>query len=157
MRLFTAVRFSDDVAAILLSAAAELRSQSIRGNFTRPGNFHLTLVFLGEQPDPAVFLRALKTLEVCPFETQLGSTGHISREGGDIVFAGFQDGGELKNLYRAVCRALEPAGFACDRSDYTPHVTLGRGVETGPSADKKRMDQLLRGRIIPVNAVSLMR
>lgn len=156
MRLFIAVCFNEKVAGKLQAAAAELRILSTRGNFTRPGNFHLTLVFLGEQPDAAVFIRALKTLDAYSLEARLGKTGRFKREGGDIVFAGFQSGDELKILYRAVCRALEPSGFACGENAYTPHITLGRGVETGPSADKALIDDMLNGVKVTVKAVSLI-
>lgn len=157
VRLFIAVRFNHEVAGKLQAAAAELQAQSIRGHFTRPGNFHLTLVFLGEQRNAAGFIRALEALEADSFDTVLGTTGRFHRDGGDIVFAGFQNAGDLQTLYRAVCRALGPAGFVCGENAYTPHVTLGRGVETGLSSDKARIDDILKGVKISVKAVSLMR
>jgi len=156
VRLFIALRFNDEVTAKLQAAVDALRSQSIRGNFTRPENLHLTLVFLGEQPDPANYIRALETLEAYCLKIQLAKTGRFKHEGGDIVFAGFQGGDELKTLYRAVCRALERAGFACGGSEYIPHVTLGREVVFKQSAGMAYVDRLLRGITIPANAVSLM-
>jgi 2'-5' RNA ligase len=48
MRLFVAINFNDDTRSRLLALGEEIRSHSVRGNFSAPENLHLTLAFLGE-------------------------------------------------------------------------------------------------------------
>ena len=51
MRLFIAIRLSDDMRRALLAAQDALRKRGVRGNYTKPENLHLTLAFIGEYPD----------------------------------------------------------------------------------------------------------
>ena len=54
MRLFIAINFNNENLVKLSDAAGILRKNSVKGNFTRTENFHLTLAFRGEVPETKV-------------------------------------------------------------------------------------------------------
>ena len=47
MRLFAGLELPAAWRRALAAAAAQLEQAGVRGRFTRPENYHLTLVFLG--------------------------------------------------------------------------------------------------------------
>ena len=61
MRLFAALRPSDEFRAALSELQNRLRAAGITGRYTEPFNFHMTLAFIGEWPaDVTCFLPKIK-------------------------------------------------------------------------------------------------
>lgn len=52
MRLFIAVRFSEDILDALQSFQNDMRKQGVTGNYTCRENLHLTLAFIGDYGNP---------------------------------------------------------------------------------------------------------
>ena len=75
MRLFIAIRLSDDMRHALIRAQNELYDRGVRGRFTAEENLHLTLAFLGEVPDAEPVLDALSGVSFAPFELALEGMG----------------------------------------------------------------------------------
>ncbi|MBQ7682572.1 MAG: RNA 2',3'-cyclic phosphodiesterase, partial [Oscillibacter sp.] len=67
MRLFIAIRFSDEVRRALAETQSFLRNRGVRGNFTKVENLHLTLAFIGEYADPDGVLDAMRGVPFAPF------------------------------------------------------------------------------------------
>ena len=130
MRLFIAINFNDETRTRLLTLRNELRLRSERGNFTAPGNLHLTLVFLGEcnERQATSAREALDGLVFEHFDVRIDRVGRFRRSGGDIWWAGVQDNTVLSNLYHTLSSALAAEGFAVEKREYSPHITLGREV-----------------------------
>ena len=132
MRLFVAINFNEETRSGLCALRDELRSHSARGNFSAPENLHLTLAFLGEcnilQTDAVK--TAMSAVAITPFKIRIGRIGRFKRVGGDIWWAGIQDCRALADLQGDLTNRLINAGFALDRRNYSPHVTLGREVIT---------------------------
>ena len=132
MRLFVAINFNKETRGALCTLRDELRSHSARGNFSAPENLHLTLAFLGEcnilQTDAVK--TAMSAVTIAPLEIRIGRIGRFKRVGGDIWWAGIQDCRALTNLQCDLTNRLINAGFALDRRNYSPHITLGREVIT---------------------------
>ena len=51
MRLFVALPLDEAGVRELVRYRQTLERLGVRGNFTRPENLHITLAFLGEQPE----------------------------------------------------------------------------------------------------------
>lgn len=150
MRLFVAICFDAAAIAALRRAQDDLRKYASRGNFTQPQNFHLTLEFLGEQPDPASAAQAVRSLASPPFTLCIRGTGRF----GDVAWLGVQRSAELLGVHSELCAALQKCGFTTENRPYTPHLTLAREVvfndyslflNTAPKID------------YPVHSVSLMK
>ena len=74
MRLFTAICFDEETKKALFSAAKAAENFS-SGNFTREGNLHLTLVFIGETERENEIKSALSEVEFPSFEIKTEGIG----------------------------------------------------------------------------------
>ena len=66
MRLFVALPLDEAGIRDLVRYRQTLERLGVRGNFTRPENLHITLAFLGEQPEWTTAAEALDTVEAVP-------------------------------------------------------------------------------------------
>ena len=147
MRLFIAIRLSDEMRDALVHAQNELYDRGVRGRFTAEENLHLTLAFLGEVPDAQPVLDALADVSFTPFEIALEGMGCF----GDLWWAGLKESEALELLARKVRHALAEREIPFDRKRFSPHITLIR------NASGKLPGLQLRPASMTVSAVSLMR
>ena len=131
-RLFAAVNFDDTTRSRLLLLCDELRSRSERGNFSLPENLHLTLAFIGEcdMKQAAAAKNSIDAINFERFDIRIERVGRFRRHGGDVWWAGLRKSEPLLRLQSELTLSLIDAGFALDRREYKPHVTLGREVVT---------------------------
>jgi 2'-5' RNA ligase len=69
LRLFVAVNFDAETKSRLLAIQDKLKKQAVRGNFSKPENLHLTLIFIGETDVglvPAITEIIKNAAERCP-------------------------------------------------------------------------------------------
>jgi len=132
MRLFIAINFNDETRSSLLALRDELSGKSVSGRFSAPENLHLTLVFLGECDDrqTATVKSVLGAVDFEPLEILVDRIGRFKRSGGEIWWAGLRASERLSALQAELTEKLIAAGFAPDRREYNPHITLGREVVT---------------------------
>ena len=132
MRLFIAINFNDETRLHLLALRDELRSRSVRGNFSLPENLHLTLVFLGECDGKQIALAKaiMNAIRFETFDISINHVGCFKRGSGDIWWAGLRENKPLLALQGELTDKLIAEGFTLDRRKYSPHVTLGREVVT---------------------------
>jgi 2'-5' RNA ligase len=93
-----------------------------------PGNFHITLRFLGEVDEgtAADIDEALLQIRMPGFELAIAGTGSFGT--GDkprVVYAGLDKSQPLNQLHDKIENALMRAGLPPDTRRFTPHVTLG--------------------------------
>ena len=126
MRLFIALTLPDPLHAALEDTMARLRADGVSGRFTRPENLHLTLHFLGEQPEAAVDALSDILLQVPrdTFPLTLSALGTFSRTG--ILWAGLSPSPALNRLQKQLGAALARAGFPVEARAFRPHLTLVR-------------------------------
>jgi 2'-5' RNA ligase len=131
MRLFFAL-WPDENTRMQLSAL----QHELRGRKTRHANLHMTLAFLGNQPE-----LLLPTLEeilgkvIVPDMTlEIDRLGYFSRQ--RIAWAGMHDvPASLLRFHCELNAALEQSGIAFDlRDNFKPHVTLAR--DASPPANQ---------------------
>jgi 2'-5' RNA ligase len=95
-----------------------------------PGQFHLTLRFIGEVAQGEFYEigEALVHVRHAPFELALKGLGQFPPRGAPhTLWVGVDDPtGALASLRRRIERALADAGLDPERRKFTPHVTLGR-------------------------------
>ena len=91
-------------------------------------NLHLTLVFLGEQPEPVLedIHEALLALRSAPFELRLQGLGLFGGERPHTVWAGVAPSEPLERLQAKTEQVARRAGCTLPGRRFTPHVTLGR-------------------------------
>lgn len=93
-----------------------------------PDSFHLTLVFLGEQPAPLLEAAHERFAEVRvpPFALSLKSLGIFGGEKPRAAWAGVAPSEPLSRLQAKLDHAARSAGIPTESRRFTPHVTLGR-------------------------------
>ena len=52
MRLFIAIRLSDEMRTALVQCMHDLKKQGVEGNYVPAQNLHMTLAFIGEYKNP---------------------------------------------------------------------------------------------------------
>lgn len=99
-----------------------------------PDSFHLTLVFLGEQPEPVLEAAHERFAETCvpPFPLALKSLGLFGGAKPRAAWAGVAPSAPLHRLQAKLDHAARSAGIATESRRFTPHVTLGRFPTPGP-------------------------
>ena len=158
MRLFIAVNFSDEIKSRIIEVQESLRSQSTRGNFTRPENLHLTLAFIGETPEEKLetIYAIIDDIRPPSFEVVFNRTGCFTHSRKELWWIGAESGGSglssLKSIHARLIRDLLDAGFPVDQRPFNAHITLAREV--------KHLNPIVLDCpeiILKVNRVSLMK
>ena len=102
MRLFIAIQFEETFRQALLDVQRALKSCGIKGNYTKPENFHLTLAFIGEFVNPQKILVALEDIEFTPLKLSINGIGRFET----ILWAGLSANEHLRQNVKRIRRAL---------------------------------------------------
>ena len=121
MRLFYAIRLSPEICASIAAYQRALRMQGVRAGFACAENLHLTLAFLGEQPNADAASCALDRLRFAPFALTLENTGCF----GDVLWVGLRENPQL--ALRSVISGGDVSGC---------HLLCNLGVVTAQNLDE---------------------
>jgi 2'-5' RNA ligase len=125
LRLFVGIGFPPE-----LKLQLSLLCSGISGaKWVDPGNFHLTLRFIGEISESvaADIDDALARVRARRFSLQLAGTGVFG--GADkprSLWVGVERSSDLVALHDKIERALIRVGLAPELRKFSPHITLGR-------------------------------
>ncbi len=125
MRIFIAIRFTEAFKASILDAQEGLKEQGIRGNFTRPENLHLTLVFIGETDRIDDIKTAVASVRFDPFVITTGQLGCFNGRS-RVLWMGIQGKEKMKTLALRLREALDERGINYSHGPFQPHITLVR-------------------------------
>lgn len=133
MRVFIGVRLPEAIKEQLGAVQAEVKRASLKGSFTDPDNFHLTMRFIGEvDPDQKSAIEtalARCTQEQVPFQIETVGLGNFFKKNKWIIWLGIKENGQLHQLYdRLNAELLGQATTVADEVAFIPHLTLGRGI-----------------------------
>lgn len=119
--------YQDGLAEIVKRHKGDFRSKM---SWTKPGNWHLTLKFLGDVEEEALpeVLAALGGVNFAPFALQAGGCSFFGSGGRPrVLWVGLQQGAEgCKILTHDVESVLEPLGFEAEKRPFAAHLTLAR-------------------------------
>ncbi|MDR5860161.1 RNA 2',3'-cyclic phosphodiesterase [Halomonas eurihalina] len=104
-------------------------------------NLHLTLAFLGEQPERQAEELAdwLNGIRIAPGQWRLDRWGHFAGPG--IVWIGGEPENPLVQLQQSLREKLEGLGIASQPRRFTPHITLLRRAEQPPGPSLPDFDE----------------
>ena len=170
MRAFIAVELPDVVVDELRRALSHIQGAGIQNlRVVRPEGIHLTLKFLGDieisQVEPVSVAMTRAAHDIRPFQIHLGETGafpNIQRP--RVLWAGVDGEIEsLRELQKAIEKAVEGLGVEAERREFNPHLTLAR-IRGGASEEEgQKVAHMLSGThldeglSIPVDSISLIR
>ncbi|HJD45619.1 MAG TPA: RNA 2',3'-cyclic phosphodiesterase [Candidatus Mediterraneibacter norfolkensis] len=148
MRLFIAIRLSDEMKKALVTCMHDLKKQGVEGNYVPAQNLHMTLAFLGEYDDPAKVKEVIRKVPLPEFRLALSEKGNF----GNILWAGVKGNQKLKTYVKDLRAALAAEGIPFDKEKFVPHITLIRKVSA-----KKPYQVHLPKTDMTVRKASLMR
>ncbi len=132
LRLFIGIGVGDAWTAVLRAAADHLRAPlGSAARWVRPELYHVTVVFLGDQPPSAIPVigeaLAEAATEAAPFALHLTAIKRLGgHERGALVAAVADASGDLRWYRRRLDAGLQARGVAFDSKPLVPHITLAR-------------------------------
>ena len=107
-----------------------------------PESLHLTLVFLGNCPEPALDAahEGFEALRAAGFSLQLQGLGLFGKDKPHTAWAGLAPAPHLLQLQAKAETVARRAGCPVEARKFTPHVTLGR-FPPPPPADGMRLER----------------
>lgn len=147
IRTFVAIELNEAVKDGLARVQAALK-QAPAGRTVRwvaPEGIHLTLKFLGDVSSGRVDEMAGAVAASCrpcrPFELTLSRTGFFpDAQRLRVVWVGLAGAmDELQRLQQSVEAGLNAIGFAPERREFQPHLTLGRVREFARATEREEL------------------
>lgn len=134
-KLFLAVAAAeglDPVAAqIIKKMKINTDQRQIEVRWVPQGNFHVTLVFLGNVVDgkiPEIENIASEVAKhIAPFSLKIADVGGFPDEfSSRVLWFGVQNSKALRYLQETLSLSFKNNGYALDEREYSPHLTIGR-------------------------------
>ncbi|MCC5894750.1 MAG: RNA 2',3'-cyclic phosphodiesterase [Alkalibacterium sp.] len=161
MRLFIAIALDECIKTKLSEIQETVKRMSVKGKYTAPDNFHLTLYFIGEVSEARSeeIKSAVKKVadQSSGFELTLEYLGHFQKKERHILWVGVN--GYTDPLYKMNFKLrseLEKESLSEGDMDYTPHITLGRQIILPRPFDEFKQHVDVTGTPLRVNSISLM-
>ena len=164
IRCFVAIEVPKPVQALLKPVQTHLQSKIRKVSWTKSGNFHLTLKFLGDVHSEAMgaVSEAVENIAATqtPFSIQFGGIGAFPTLGRPrVIWVGIKHGAEIvSHLAKAVNLELKRLGFPADNR-FHPHLTLGRlrrPMNLQPLKSILRKYDTIDGATVSVNEITVM-
>ncbi len=77
MRLFIAIRLSDEMRKALVQCMHDLKKQGVEGNYVPAQNLHMTLAFIGEYKDPDKVKKVMEKVPLPQCRLSLSEKGNF--------------------------------------------------------------------------------
>jgi 2'-5' RNA ligase len=156
LRLFVGIEFPPELKLRLSLLCAGVPG----AKWVDPGNFHLTLRFIGEigEDVAADIDEALLRVKARPFPLVLAGAGVFGGNRPRALWVGVERHPELVRLRDKVEHALIRAGLQPEPRKFAPHVTLARlrDPEPGPLGEFLAAHAQFRADPLPVEHFSLI-
>lgn len=158
VRLFVAIELPEPVRDALWAGVRHLEAGWTRGRLLPRESYHITLAFLGEQPEERLddLIAVLDGCRCLPFRATVGGLGFFDQPGGGVLWREVRSPA-LYDLQGRLARGLVGAGFVLPDRPFQPHITLARRVVLPPGAGPDTLDGPQAHRSFPVEALALMR
>lgn len=159
MRLFISINFNEEIKDAVYEVLEKLKADTVKGSFTYRENLHLTLVFIGEVPISQIdaIKTAMDRVKSEPFSIKLKDIGHFKRDDENIYWIGVEKNSKLIRIYKQLCDELTRLGFAIEKREYKPHLTLGRRVVVVDGFNEEKFSASVPAMEMVVENISLMK
>ena len=131
MRLFVALDIDDAIRERIARFMEGVQGFASDARWVNPESLHVTLKFIGEQPEPVVeqIKLALGTVSAVSAEIQFRGYGFFpTTKSARIFWVGMEAGPELASLAAAIDEKTAALGVPKEMRAFSPHLTLARGA-----------------------------
>jgi 2'-5' RNA ligase len=142
MRIFVALDLDRPIREQIQKFVEEVRSFAPDARWISGESLHVTLKFIGEQPDATVsqIEASLRSVRAEPFPVSFCGSGFFPTQRAARVFwIGIQATDALGRLAKTVDESLARIGIPKEDRPFTPHLTLAR-TRGGSGAPGRRKD-----------------
>jgi 2'-5' RNA ligase len=161
MRLFVALDIDDAIRERIVRFVDGVQPFAPDARWVKPESMHVTLKFIGEQPDDTVVAikQVLAQVAASTIRVDFRGDGFFpTPKSARVFWVGMESGPELTALASAVDLNLSVLGIAKEDRPFSPHLTLARssGGSGSPRRNKRdrpnRVFQILQNKlaILPV-------
>jgi RNA 2',3'-cyclic 3'-phosphodiesterase len=130
MRLFIALDIDDDIRERIARFVEGVNAFAPDACWAKPESLHVTLKFIGEQPEPAVerIKQALATVVASPAEIHFRRYGFFpTAKSARVFWIGLEASPQLAALATAIDDKMASLGIPKENRPFSPHLTLARG------------------------------
>ncbi len=144
MRLFIALDIDDAIRERISSFMEGVAPFAPDARWVKPESLHVTLKFIGEQPDSALHSinNAMKPARLQVGEIRFRGHGFFPTPNSARVFwIGMEAGAELAALAATIDDKLMPLGIARENRPFSPHLTLARAPGGSGAPHRRKSDK----------------
>ncbi len=143
MRLFLALDIDAAIRERIGRFVEGVSNFAPEARWVEPESLHVTLKFVGEQPDQAVeeIKRALATVSAAPTETRFCGYGFFPTvKSARVFWIGIEAGIQLAALASAIDEQMASLGIAKEPRPFSPHLTLARAPGGSGAPHRRKSD-----------------
>jgi RNA 2',3'-cyclic 3'-phosphodiesterase len=139
MRLFIALDIDDAICDRIARFIEGVQAFAPDVRWAKPESLHVTLKFIGEQPERAVdqIKHALTSVSASAVDIHLQGYGFFpTAKSARVFWIGMEAGPQLAALAATIDEKMSSLGIPKENRAFSPHLTLARGA--GRSASPRR-------------------
>jgi len=144
MRLFVALDIDQSIRERIMHFLQGLQTFAPDARWTKQESMHVTLKFIGEQPDVALgsIKQSMSGITGKATEISFHSYGFFpTAQSARVFWVGIEAGHELSALAAAIDERLSALGIPKESRAFSPHLTLARGAGASGSPRRNRQDR----------------
>ena len=139
MRLFIALDIDDAIRERISRFMTGVQPFALDARWAKPESLHVTLKFIGEQPEPAVeqIKQTLSTVQTAAPEIHFRGYGFFpTAKSARVFWIGMEAAPQLAALAATIDEKVATLGIPKEDRAFSPHLTLARGA--GGSGSPRR-------------------
>jgi RNA 2',3'-cyclic 3'-phosphodiesterase len=147
MRLFIALDIDEPIRTRLSRFVEGVTNFAPDARWVKPESLHVTLKFIGEQPDPAVdqIKQTLSQVEASRSEIHFRSYGFFpTAKSARVFWIGMEADPELATLADTIDDKMASLGIPNEDRPFSPHLTLARAGSGSGSPRRNKTDRANR-------------
>jgi len=147
MRLFVALDIDNEIRQRITRFLEGVEPFAPDARWAKPESLHVTLKFIGEQPEAALdqITRTLETVRVPVTEINFRGYGFFpTAKSARVLWVGMETGPELAALAGAIDAQMPALGIAQETRPFSPHLTLARAPGGSGAPHRRKSDKANR-------------
>lgn len=143
MRIFIAIDIDDTIRERITRFLEGVSGFAPDARWVKPESLHVTLKFIGEQPEPAVeqIKQALSVIPASMAEIHFRGYGFFpTAKSARVFWIGMEAGPQLAALAAAIDERTASLGIPKEGRAFSPHLTLARGAGGSGSPRRSKAD-----------------
>ena len=143
MRLFIALDIDEDIRQRISRFVEGVCNFAPDARWMKPESMHVTLKFIGEQPEETFESMKKSLTELSPAGTEIHFKGYgffPTVKSARVFWAGMEAGPELAAMAGMVDDKMAELGIPKEERPFSPHLTLARGPGGSGSPHRNKKD-----------------